>query len=607
MSKPDYFHNELQQLKQGMQQFTQEHPQHAKQLGLQNNAQHNDPYAERLLQGTAYLAAKIRERIEDDLPDLTERLLAQVQPSLLKPMPAMTVLHLQPRIGQLQQPCSIPTATMFYTQNTGEKSAQATEEDRLYYFHTCSSLHINPLSIDSLSLHTSDQQVANAEGLLRFKLCLADNSEISLDSLKNLSFYIHAPQSQACRLQHALLTQVAAISISAEQGGARTAVNLGGQALISWPLLNSVDLTGNVSGAAAFDVVRRYFHCPEALRFITFDLSLAHTMLTEHGSIVVELQLRTLPETASDIKPEMLQLNCVPAINLCARDAQPILLDHTCSDYPLMIDSTNAQQEVIYSVDKVTGFDYARGKQTHYASLDSYTQLRDSAAYFYTLQKPNATHRQLHLAVMQSSDQKHAPPSVSNKHSIGETNLLAAQSLSCQLSVCQGDAPHAHIGQQAQWYPHQQLAQAYRVANLVRPTPMYEPCQRADYQWRLISQLGFHYQTLTCLDNLKALLNCLASNDNQMAKRQIEALQAITTRTINSTRQGCLQQGIIVHLGIDETAFAGNAEVYMFVGVLHAFFQHYAPLNYFITTKITCQISKEVFIWHPQRGKRQTL
>src|SRR5579871_1595468 len=95
-----YFETEMRCLRESAQAFAEAYPEQAAMLNL--TAWHDqDPYIERLLEGVAYLTAQIRQRIDDDIPDFCETLLAQLAPDLLRPFPSATIMQFNSRAGQL--------------------------------------------------------------------------------------------------------------------------------------------------------------------------------------------------------------------------------------------------------------------------------------------------------------------------------------------------------------------------------------------------------------------------------------------------------------------------------------------------------------------------
>ena len=55
-----------------------------------------DPYVERLMEGFAFLAARIQRKLDDEFPSFTSHLLEMVYPDYLAPTPSMVVVTLEP-------------------------------------------------------------------------------------------------------------------------------------------------------------------------------------------------------------------------------------------------------------------------------------------------------------------------------------------------------------------------------------------------------------------------------------------------------------------------------------------------------------------------------
>ncbi|STV08563.1 protein ImpG/VasA [Klebsiella pneumoniae subsp. pneumoniae] len=66
-----YFDAEMRYLREAAKAFAQAHPDRAAMLDL-DKAGTPDPYVERLFEGFAFSVGRLREKIDDDLPELTE-------------------------------------------------------------------------------------------------------------------------------------------------------------------------------------------------------------------------------------------------------------------------------------------------------------------------------------------------------------------------------------------------------------------------------------------------------------------------------------------------------------------------------------------------------
>lgn len=91
------YEQELRHLRETAAEFGRAFPAKAKALALGESLP--DPYVERLLEGTAFLAARVRLKLDAQFPQFTQSLLETVYPDLLAPTPSMAVVELSPDPG----------------------------------------------------------------------------------------------------------------------------------------------------------------------------------------------------------------------------------------------------------------------------------------------------------------------------------------------------------------------------------------------------------------------------------------------------------------------------------------------------------------------------
>ncbi|CAK5458865.1 FtoU [Escherichia coli] len=70
-----YFEAEMRYLREAGKEFAQAYPDRAAMLNLDKPGA-RDPYVERLFEGFAFLMGRLREKLDDDLPELTEGLVS---------------------------------------------------------------------------------------------------------------------------------------------------------------------------------------------------------------------------------------------------------------------------------------------------------------------------------------------------------------------------------------------------------------------------------------------------------------------------------------------------------------------------------------------------
>ncbi len=77
----------------------------------------HDPGIERVFEAFALLIARLRDKIEDDLPEITHGILSRIWPSALSPIPPTTVMQFHPTDGEHQSTVDIPAGTPMSTGN----------------------------------------------------------------------------------------------------------------------------------------------------------------------------------------------------------------------------------------------------------------------------------------------------------------------------------------------------------------------------------------------------------------------------------------------------------------------------------------------------------
>src|SRR5437764_4721777 len=88
---------ELRHLREMAGEFARDYPKIAGRLGLDRDAKEicPDPYVERLLEGFAWLAARVHLKLDAEFPRFTQALLETVYPHYLSPVPSMAVVRFE--------------------------------------------------------------------------------------------------------------------------------------------------------------------------------------------------------------------------------------------------------------------------------------------------------------------------------------------------------------------------------------------------------------------------------------------------------------------------------------------------------------------------------
>ena len=82
-----YYEEELRYLYDSGKEFARAHPDRAQFLNI-DAVGDRDPYVERLFEGFAFLAGRIREKLDDSFPELTEGLINLLWPHFSHVIPS---------------------------------------------------------------------------------------------------------------------------------------------------------------------------------------------------------------------------------------------------------------------------------------------------------------------------------------------------------------------------------------------------------------------------------------------------------------------------------------------------------------------------------------
>src|SRR5439155_6328273 len=119
--------------------FAAAHPKIASRLRLTPDAA-DDPHVARLLEGTAFLAARVHHRLDDEFPELTDALLGVLYPHFLAPVPSAAILQFQSD-PDLALPLNLPAGIALETEAVHGEACR---------FRTSWPITLWPIDIDTV-------------------------------------------------------------------------------------------------------------------------------------------------------------------------------------------------------------------------------------------------------------------------------------------------------------------------------------------------------------------------------------------------------------------------------------------------------------------------
>jgi type VI secretion system protein ImpG len=129
----------------------------------------SDPDVERLLEGFAFLAARIREHLDDSASEIIHDLAELLLPHFLRPLPACSIVEMLPLTGVLRARHRVPA---------GAEIASAPVDGTPCRFRTTADLDLLPVVVQDVVLDRSlgATPVLRAEALTRTRPLLLTRS-----------------------------------------------------------------------------------------------------------------------------------------------------------------------------------------------------------------------------------------------------------------------------------------------------------------------------------------------------------------------------------------------------------------------------------------------
>lgn len=619
----DYYNRELQFVREMGAEFAQAYPRIAARLGVEG-IECADPYVERLLEGFAFLTARVQLKLDARHPDFTQHLLELIYPHFLCPVPACAIVEIAPDMKEasLQAGHLVKRGTSLRTP-LGKGDRTACE------FRTAHAVTLWPIGVVeakylSGSGALSAQGIAtdgNARAAIRLRLKAAPGVRFNTLPLDALTFFIKATPDIAARIHE----QIAADCLGFYARGGGT-----GQRTSVWRPAANIRPVGLEDDEALLPVTRRsfqgyrllqeYFVLPE--RFLFFELQQLREAMANCDGDELEIFLamgRAQPALENALDASHFRLGCTPATNLFTRQVDRIHVTSTTTELHLVADRNRPADFEIFSLERLQAIGIGGESISEVAPLYSADHRSDASrpTTYYTLQRrprllPTRQQQSGARAGYVGSECYLSLVDTGNRHLTGEIRQLDVEALCTnrdlpiQLAAGQGTTDfHVEGGAPAE------SIRCISGPSYPRPSPAF-----GDTAWRLISHLSLNYLSLdgtgtaAGADMLRNMLALYADPNDAAVTRQIEGVRSVSYRPVirRMPRMGPASygRGLEITLTLDEPAFEGFGLVPL-ASVLERFFARYVSINAFTQVRLQSSLRGDIKAWPVRLGCRQTL
>jgi len=618
-----YYERELQHLRDMGGEFAQEFPKVAGRLGL-DGFRCTDPYVERLLEGFAFLAARIQLKIDAEFPTFISHLLEAIYPHYLAPTPSMTVAQFQPDFSE-------GSLTEGVTIHRGEviRSLLGKGDQTACEYRTAQDVTLWPLEVTKAEYLATAGAVAAVTGEaarqgvkagLRLRLRTTGGQSFNELALERLSVYLHGSEALPMRLYEQLVgNKIGLVAQGTERPLAWQHRTDAGQIRPLGFEDECALLPYTPRSFQGYRLVQEYFAFPNRFLFVQLaDLGPAVRRCAGPELDIVVLLNRSDPLLENVVDHSHFALFCAPAVNLFRKSADRIHLNERDDQYHVVMDRARPMDFEVFQVERVAGYGPGIESEQVFQPLYSAADLIEPGAeraYY-------AVHREPRLL---SSRQRRTGPRSPNYIggelwvSLVDANETPYRGDLRQLEVvalCTNrDLPlHMSVGQGKTDFSMDSGVPVESVRCLAGPTAPKPSRAYGATGWEIISHLSLNYLSLVDNDTeqgagaLREMLALYTDTSDAPLRKQIEGLLSVGVKPVNRRAPDdrgpiAFCRGLEVTLIFDEATFEGSG-VFLLGAVLQEFLARYASINSFTETVIKTLDRGEIMRWPPRIGRR---
>jgi type VI secretion system protein ImpG len=605
-----YYDRELQFLRHMGADFAAKYPKIASRLILDEAGRSEDPHVERLLEGFAFLAARVHLKIDDEFPEITEALLSILYPHYIRPIPSMSIVqfHLDPEQGKSPHGVKIDAGSMMNSRPVGGVPCK---------FRTCYQTTLWPVSVVEAEWKTPDRlqppiKAPDADAALRLRLECMPDMELSKLNMNSLRLYLDGASEVIHALYELLLSNCLQVWIRDPENprlrpvqlppAAVQAVGFGeDEGMLPYPKRSFI----------GYRLLQEYFTFPEKFFFI--DLNRLEGIWANGFNRTAELVFLIGPYDQNTrkqmlelgITSKTFRLGCTPIINLFPQTAEPILLDQRRFEYPIIPDVRRPNALEIFSVDEVVSIDPHTHETLAFEPFYSYRHatIRERKQTFWLANRRRSSRRndegtEMTISLVDLSSRPISPDT---------------DNLTIRTTCTNRDLPaRLPFGNENGDFELDVSMPVKRIVALRKPTQTQRPPTGGSVFWRLISHLSLNYLSLVedgkeGLQEILKLYNFDFSNQLR-AEQQIDGIVSVRSARhfarVISENGISFARGVKVELELDEEQFVGGG-VYLFASIIERFLALYVTLNSFSQLVMKSRQRKEVIReWPPRAGQK---
>lgn len=619
-----FYEDELAHIRQTAGEFARQFPKIAGRLALDPDGRATcpDPFVERLLEGFAFLTARVQLKLAAEFPTFTQTLLDTVYPQFLCPLPSATIVRFEPEMseGSLAGGYRLDRGTVLRSHPSGT-TGTACE------YRTAHDVTLWPLQVRDVRYHSPREL-----GALEFPAGLPAKAAIAvkigahagttLDQLAtdSLVFHLRGNGEVPVAVYENLFARRLAVFVGFKRGGQTVRLRLPDECVVQRGMrCGDALLPLSPRSFEGYRLLQEYFMLPARFLFVEVTglrSALRAAIALEECELIFTFN-QPDARLENTVEPGCFELNCTPAINLFERRCDCLPLDGRVQEHPVIPDRTHTLDYEIYQLRRVVGLGMRAGEEQPF---EPFFHARDRAGEraFYTVRRATRvlSMRERELGAVSGY------PGVETWISLVDSAHAPYHPSLRQLSIT-ADCTNRHlplqmpVGIGTTDFTLEVGAPVRSVRCLTAPTPP-RPSHAIDDElaWRFISHLSLNYLSLVDHDSthgavaLRELVRLYADGSDVGLRRQVEGLRSMTARPVVrrvfEAGPVAFARGLELTLKMRETEFKGVG-AFLLGAVLEHFFAKYTGVNSFTETVVTSEERGELIRWPIRLGRKDQL
>jgi type VI secretion system protein ImpG len=576
-----YFDAEMRYLREAGREFAREHPDAARRMGMAYGQENDQVRA--VNEGFALLMARLRMKLDDGMPELTEALLDNIYEHMARPVPSLSIIECMPLDRRNLKAAQIPAGAVVRSGPIGPDGVQCP-------FRTTQTVDLLPLSVEGAEVAVR----ADGRTVIRLTFGLWFGDQREQRDLSRIRLYLHGDRAAAAALYTALTRQVAAVGVrlpSVRDGalqpldGVRFEAAGFGPTTRLWPV---TDAQRNES-VDREQTLLEYFVFPQKFHFVDlcgFDSAIVPT---GEARLTFEIELQGRMPGDQPVGRESFRLFCTPVINLFEIDAvplqpagwhdsehrvrvQPAVADHVEPWDLLAVSATDPESSAQHTYQAFTSFRH-RGWMLRYEKPER---------YFHTATRHGVLGRELWVTL---AGQLWAGTYRDGPHD--EDRPPPDRRLTVRALANNGRLPRLALTEATITETVSGFTGIASVRNVTAPSlPLYPPRWFPGYDWRALGHFTTNGQNeLTRLfveepaAVLREILELYDWTADDAVPQRIDAIRSVHFSRDQVLKRGLLQLVGRIHVGLDAGGFDGPGDAALFGDVLNHFLGRYASLQ----------------------------